>query len=428
MADETLPKELRNDAAWVARERFTANAPEDDATSTPLAHDVYPEERVSGGPVSWMVKRDEPPSSAPAVAQPAPAGVEPQVDADGLSDRVAIVEHEGRVYVMTHGAYVTESGGALVVKHRKAEVFRKPLDEVALLFLQGLGTSLSLSLASECAKRDVALVVAQPIGPPLGVLNPIDSARAHLRGRQVLRRNDPDVIRAGLRMLAAKVSNQASIVRYFAKYRAKTDTDLYRRLVGASDEMRGLAGRLAQIDARAAGVRGTAMGFEGQAAAMYWSHLASLLPESAHFRGRVTREARDPVNQAINYVYGMLYGEVWRALVKAGLDPYFGIMHGSERDQGSLVFDLIEEFRAPFADRIVVALVARGLKIGASGADSLRARSRRVLARTFIRSWTRKIRWRGRQVSPAGILQHQAGALVKLINGDADYRPFRMRW
>jgi len=59
---------------------------------------------------------------------------------------------------------------------------------------------------------------------------------------------------------------------------------------------------------------------------------------------------------------------------------------------------------------------------------SLRLRARRVLARSFIRSWTRKIRWRGRHVTPAGILQHQAGALVKLINGDAGYRPFRMRW
>jgi CRISPR-associated protein Cas1 len=119
---------------------------------------------------------------------------------------------------------------------------------------------------------------------------------------------------------------------------------------------------------------------------------------------------------------------VWRALVTAGLDPYFGIMHGSERDQGSLVFDLIEEFRSPFADRLVVALVGRGLKLGATDADRLRARARRVLARSFIRSWTRKTRWRGRLVTPSGILQHQAGVFVKLVNGEADYRPFRMRW
>ena len=170
------------------------------------------------------------------------------------------------------------------------------------------------------------------------------------------------------------------------------------------------------------------MGFEGHGAAIYWAQLVALLPSGLGFKGRVTRDAGDPVNQAINYVYGMLYGEVWRALVKAGLDPYFGIMHGSERDQGSLVFDLIEEFRAPFADRLVVALLGRGLKLDASEGDALRPRVRRVLARAFIRAWTTKIRWRGRSAAPSAILEQQAGALVKLINGSADYRPFRMRW
>jgi CRISPR-associated protein Cas1 len=110
------------------------------------------------------------------------------------------------------------------------------------------------------------------------------------------------------------------------------------------------------------------------------------------------------------------------------LDPYFRIMHGSERDQGSLVFDLIEEFRAPFADRLVVALLSRGLKLGATDDETLPSRVRRVLARAFIRTWTRTMRWRGRSLAPAAILEHQAGALVKLVNGDAGYRPFHMRW
>jgi hypothetical protein len=39
------------------------------------------------------------------------------------------------------------------------------------------------------------------------------------------------------------------------------------------------------------------------------------------FKARRNRGATDPVNQGINYVYGMLYGEVWRALVRVGLDP-----------------------------------------------------------------------------------------------------------
>jgi len=37
-------------------------------------------------------------------------------------------------------------------------------------------------------------------------------------------------------------------------------------------------------------------------------------------------------------------------------------------------------------------------------------------------------RWPDRHIAPANILEHQAGALVKLINAGADYKPFRMRW
>jgi CRISPR-associated protein Cas1 len=124
----------------------------------------------------------------------------------------------------------------------------------------------------------------------------------------------------------------------------------------------------------------------------------------------------------------MLYGEVWRALVKAGLDPYFGLMHGSERDQGSLVFDLIEEFRAPFADRLVLAMIGRGMRPQIGSHGLLRTRIRRLLAHAFVRSWTKKIRWRGKSIAPAAILDQQTGSLAKLILGKGDYQPFRMRW
>jgi len=427
LGEEHLPESFRRDPAWAARERFLlATADADDDAVMRRTHDVYPEEREASLPTAWMVKRDEKEETGSIVAS---AGPPPTRTADETPPSPHdIVQHEGRVYVTTHGSYVTEAGGALVVKRRKQEIYRHRLDGISLVFLQGLGTSVSLSLALECARRDVAVVVAPPVGAPVAVLNPIDSTRSHLRGRQVLRRNDPDVVRCGLRMLAAKVANQASVLRYFAKYRAKTDVDVYKRLVAASDDVRQLARRATEIDPVHAGVRATAMGFEGHAAAIYWTHLALLLPAGIGFRGRVTRDASDPVNQCINYVYGMLYGEVWRALVRAGLDPYFGIMHGSERDHGSLVFDLIEEFRAPFADRVVVALVSRGLKIETSEDSGLRSRVRRVLARTFIRSWTRAVHWRGHDTTPAGVLDRQAGALVKLFNGDGDYRPFRMRW
>jgi hypothetical protein len=51
-----------------------------------------------------------------------------------------------------------------------------------------------------------------------------------------------------------------------------------------------------------------------------------------------------------------------------------------------------------------------------------------LLAQGFARSWNKKIRWRGKTIAPAAILEHQAGALAKLILGQGDYLPFRMRW
>ena len=130
----------------------------------------------------------------------------------------------------------------------------------------------------------------------------------------------------------------------------------------------------------------------------------------------------------LNYIYGMLYGEVWRSVVRAGLDPYFGLMHGSERDHGSLVFDIIEEFRAPMADRFVLGLLGRGFIPDVAADGRLSGRSRHVLVRGFLRHWHKKMSWRSKDVSPAEILDLQVAALVRSFQGDGAYRPFKMRW
>jgi len=432
MAHELLPPQLRDDPAWICRERFSLPAPEEmkeSAIGRPSrlpVHEVYPGEHGPVRPSDWMVK-DE---SAVEVQPPKPTLlIEDPGDEDGVeAEPLGVAEHAGRLYVMAHGSYVTVQDELLIVKKRKVEICRRPLDAIALLFLQGIGMNVSVELSLRCAERDIPVVLAPPVGPPMAVLHPIDSTRSHLRSRQALRRNDPDFIGAGLRMLAAKIGNQASVLRYFAKYRRKVDTDLHRALVSASDELRELVGHLSALDPCGDAVRAAAMGTEGHAAAIYWGHLVRLLPPELAFRGRNTRGATDPVNQAINYVYGILYGEVWRALVKVGLDPYFGIIHGSERDQGSMVFDLIEEFRAPFADRLVLGMIGRGMRPETARHGFLRTRIRRLLAQGFTRSWNKKIRWRGKMIAPAAILEHQAGALAKLVLGEGEYQPFRMRW
>jgi CRISPR-associated protein Cas1 len=250
-----------------------------------------------------------------------------------------------------------------------------------------------------------------------------------VRQQQILRKNDPEIVRAGVAMLAAKVGNQASVLKYFARYRKQAaQHTLHDELAKNAADIRSLADLMRELDPTAAALRSTAMGYEGRAAALYWSSLARLTPEELSFTGRRTQHATDPFNQAINYTYGVLYGEVWKAIVQAGLDPYSGIMHGSERDQGSLVFDLIEEFRAPFGDRLVLGMLGRGFRLHIGKDGNLRGSVRRLLVSAFHRMWKRSIRWRGKMVAPSHILEQQAKTLARAFVAEDTYRAFQFRW
>jgi len=192
--------------------------------------------------------------------------------------------------------------------------------------------------------------------------------------------------------------------------------------------MEDLAKMITELDHKDKDVRAVAMGYEGHAASIYWQNTKKLLPCDFDFVGRITRTAKDIVNQCFNYVYGLLYGEVWRAVVKAGLDPYFGFIHGSQRDSGSLIFDIIEEFRSPFADRIVVGMYGRGFKPEINKSGLLKTTSKKLLDKSFSKRWHKKAKWRSLNLSAAQILEHQAISISKLLTTEGKYFPDRMKW
>lgn len=79
------------------------------------------------------------------------------------------------------------------------------------------------------------------------------------------------------------------------------------------------------------------------------------MPEKYRFQKRSKRPAKDPFNAALNYCYGMLYSQVEKACILAGLDPYVGFLHTDNYNKKSLVYDLIEPFRI-FAEQTVTYL------------------------------------------------------------------------
>ena len=97
-------------------------------------------------------------------------------------------------------------------------------------------------------------------------------------------------------------------------------------------------------------------GWEGAASKIYFNVIAEIVPQEYKYKTRSQHPATDIFNALLNYGYGLLYGKIEGALIKAGIDPYVGVMHREDYNRPVLVFDLIEKYRV-WIDYVVINLV-----------------------------------------------------------------------
>jgi CRISPR-associated protein Cas1 len=139
-------------------------------------------------------------------------------------------------------------------------------------------------------------------------------------------------------------------------------------------------------------------GWEGSASRAYFQALALALPEPYRFQKRGRRPAQDRFNCVLNYLYGILYGQVEMVLVQAGLDPHVGIMHADGHNRPSLSFDFIEPYR-PWADAVAFRLcLAHALPAEAfdrkDGGLWLNAKGKPVVVEAFFQFLDEVILWK----------------------------------
>ena len=91
-------------------------------------------------------------------------------------------------------------------------------------------------------------------------------------------------------------------------------------------------------------------GYEGAAAAAYFSGYVHLFADALHFTGRKKRPPPDPVNVCLSLGYTLLHYDAVRACHIVGLDPMLGFFHDISFGRESLACDLMEPLR-PLMDR-----------------------------------------------------------------------------
>lgn len=99
-------------------------------------------------------------------------------------------------------------------------------------------------------------------------------------------------------------------------------------------------------------------GWEGISSKIYFDTLNLFVPEEYRFEVRSQHPATDPLNAFLNYGYGILYSRIEGALIKAGIDPYVGILHRDDYNRPVLVYDVIELYRI-WVDYVVYKLATQ---------------------------------------------------------------------
>jgi len=350
---------------------------------------------------------------------------------------MTITQH---LIVEQFGSFIGKHSERLQVLKDGATLLQAPLLHLESVIIAGRGVSISADAVRECTERGIPIHFVSGTGTPYASLY-----SAGLTGTVLTRRaqleafKDGRGLTAALAFAAGKIQNQCNLLKYMGKYRKETAPEIYEELRRRADEVRDHVLELEQItrypevreDGRATvdDLRGELLSIEGRAAQRYWAGVKQVLPAELGWPGREGRGATDPVNAALNYGYGILYGQIERALVLAGLDPYAGFVHVDRPGKPSLTLDFIEEFRQPVVDRTIIGLANKGVQFEQDDRKRFTPETTRVLAAKVLDRMESAEPYEGKRHPLRAIVQRQARHLATFLRGERRaYEPFVASW
>jgi CRISP-associated protein Cas1 len=155
-------------------------------------------------------------------------------------------------------------------------------------------------------------------------------------------------------LIVEKINNQVAIL---LSLQLDTQDPVRRRISSCLNGLEDYKAKIRKMEGESLSDIAPALrGWEGAAAKRYFEAISYCVPSAYAFSGRSQHPATDKFNAMLNYGYGMLYGKIEGALIKAGIDPYVGIFHRDDYNRPALVFDVIERYRI-WIDYVVIHLV-----------------------------------------------------------------------
>jgi len=323
--------------------------------------------------------------------------------------------------VSGYGVKIAVEKGVLKVVNGKEKTSVNLVDLEQIVVVTS-GVSITSKAVRSIIYHGVDLVFLNHKGEPIGrVYPPYINRTVNTRRMQYLAYLNGKGVKIAKVIAECKLRNQAGLLRRFSRNTGDRELKIMAyEILKFVDEVRNLNGSLEKI-------KGKIVGIEAKAARIYWPMVAKLLPENIGFQGR-EQDGFDPFNIALNYGYGILYSESWKALVLAGLDPYAGFIHVDRSGKPTLSFDFVEMFRCSVVDFVLLKMFRRGWKPKVEN-GILDYRSRAEIAKNIIGGFERKVRIQGEPLTLRQAMKRAAFNLASFIRGDSpSFKGFVEDW
>ena len=257
------------------------------------------------------------------------------------------------LFVTSEDAYLaleTENVAVYIGEEKKAQYPRLVLESIISFSYKGA----SPALMGACARNGIQLVFLTPRGRFLARVCGQGQGNVLLRKEHYRLSDDLEKsCRIARNFIFGKVYNQRWVLeRTLRDHRMRVDS---AALESASQALAGLLPAIeteTDLDAL--------RGLEGEASVRYFRVFDEMiLNQKADFLfdGRNRRPPTDNMNALLSFAYVLLSNDCASTLESVGLDSYVGFMHRDRPGRTSLALDLMEELRAPMADRLCITMV-----------------------------------------------------------------------
>lgn len=257
------------------------------------------------------------------------------------------------LYITLPDVYLSVSGENIVIKRDEDILARYPfhnLEDIVLFSYLGM----SPKLIQKCMDYGIGICYLTPTGRFIARVKGQSKGNILLRRKQYRVADDErQSLSISKNMICAKIYNEKwTIKRYIRQYEHRINIIHLEKSSKYLTEMLGRVNEVNDVE--------ELRGIEGISQVTYFSCFDDMIlnqKEDFKFDTRSRRPPLDPLNAMLSFMYSILSNDVASALESVGLDAYAGFMHTDRPGRISLALDLVEELRAPIADRFVLSLI-----------------------------------------------------------------------